>query len=316
MTILKSVLIAALFGQVAQSAAPTDAKVNGQPTVVAQSAETFYAGIRAEVAGLLQQRLSASQIGAKEVESLLASLNVCTNKLHDARYDEKLNRAAQQVEKLNTQVLSVLKDPDNKEVFAPGLEPEKCLNQIRLQKSTGAVIDKKIARLRSTLEELKQICGVLEPVTAPQQLSERLKVRLTQLLDEWNDEGGSRKPTQVAAPTEVREAVPAASKLTHAPEPTEVPKAYSVVSVRASAPKRGLQAVREPAQVEPSPTVAKVAKMAQDGVSEKVMLKYVRNSKDSYSLPTADHILYLRSKGVPSSVITAMLEREERIASR
>ena len=63
------------------------------------------------------------------------------------------------------------------------------------QKSTAAVIDKKIARLRSTLEELKQICACWNR-SQRRAMKPAVEVRLTQLLDEWNDEGGSRKPTQ------------------------------------------------------------------------------------------------------------------------
>lgn len=57
-----------------------------------------------------------------------------------------------------------------------------------------------------------------------------------------------------------------------------------------------------------SPGVAEIAQMAQSGVSEEILLKYIEHSKLTYHL-TAEEIVYLKDIGVPDSVISAMIDR-------
>jgi hypothetical protein len=53
-----------------------------------------------------------------------------------------------------------------------------------------------------------------------------------------------------------------------------------------------------------------VARMAEAGVGEQVLLTYVEQSK-YIRFPTVDEILYLRSRGVPDNVIAAILKRDQ-----
>src|SRR5258707_3086172 len=188
MRLLKTTLAAGFLGVVAQFAVPGETKPISYPATVAQSAERFLGVVQADVSGGIQSLISSRIIGAKDLDSLLALLNSSTLKLREAGYDEKLARASQQVESVNSQMVVALKDPGNKEVFATGLEPEKCLQQIRLQKASSVVLEKKLLRLKSTVEELRKAITILEPVTPAEQLDERIKLRLTQLLGEWNQE--------------------------------------------------------------------------------------------------------------------------------
>ncbi len=58
--------------------------------------------------------------------------------------------------------------------------------------------------------------------------------------------------------------------------------------------------------------VAEVIKLANAGATEGVLLSYVTNSSSTFNL-AADQIIYLNDIGVPSSVITAMIQRDEAI---
>lgn len=65
-------------------------------------------------------------------------------------------------------------------------------------------------------------------------------------------------------------------------------------------------ATAAPANSELSPRAAEVMRMAKAGVSDEVLLTYVRNSPGAFSLSSAD-VLELKDAGVPSPVISAML---------
>jgi hypothetical protein len=58
-----------------------------------------------------------------------------------------------------------------------------------------------------------------------------------------------------------------------------------------------------------SPNAAEVVRLSEAGTSDDVVLAYVQNATTPFSL-SADQILYLRDIGVSSSVITAMLGRD------
>jgi hypothetical protein len=58
-----------------------------------------------------------------------------------------------------------------------------------------------------------------------------------------------------------------------------------------------------------SPVATEVTRLAESGTSEDVMLAYIQNSAAPFNL-SADQILYLKDIGLPSAVITAMLNRD------
>lgn len=63
------------------------------------------------------------------------------------------------------------------------------------------------------------------------------------------------------------------------------------------------------APVELSPGAAEVARLAQAGTGEDVMLAYVQNAGAPFAL-NSDQIVYLRNNGVSSAVLTAMINRD------
>lgn len=64
-----------------------------------------------------------------------------------------------------------------------------------------------------------------------------------------------------------------------------------------------------PANINPSPALSEMIRFAESGVDESVMLAYVTNSANAFNLG-ADEIIYLNDIGVPSPVITAMLQHD------
>jgi hypothetical protein len=58
-----------------------------------------------------------------------------------------------------------------------------------------------------------------------------------------------------------------------------------------------------------SPAAGEVVRMAQAGTGEDVLQAYVQNSASAFNL-TADQILYLKDIGLPSGVVTAMINRD------
>ncbi len=61
-----------------------------------------------------------------------------------------------------------------------------------------------------------------------------------------------------------------------------------------------------------SGSAAEVARLAQAGVDESVMMSYVTNSSRVFDL-SADDIVYLNDIGVPSAVVTAMIQHDQKI---
>ena len=58
-----------------------------------------------------------------------------------------------------------------------------------------------------------------------------------------------------------------------------------------------------------SPSLAEVVKLVQAGLSEEVILAYVTNSVQLFSVGSAE-ILYLHDLGVSATVITALIQRD------
>jgi Family of unknown function (DUF6600) len=65
-----------------------------------------------------------------------------------------------------------------------------------------------------------------------------------------------------------------------------------------------------PPGVRPTGPVAEVLRLADSGVEEGVILAYVTNSTSTFNLG-AEEIIYLNDLGVPSEVITAMMQRDQ-----
>jgi hypothetical protein len=59
-----------------------------------------------------------------------------------------------------------------------------------------------------------------------------------------------------------------------------------------------------------TPSAAEVAKLAQSGLEENVMLAFVTNSASAFNLGS-DQIIYLNDIGVPGNVVTAMIQHDQ-----
>jgi len=65
-----------------------------------------------------------------------------------------------------------------------------------------------------------------------------------------------------------------------------------------------------PPSIKPSSPLAEIVKLAQSGVAEGVMLTYITNSSSTFGLG-ADEIVYLNDLGLPSEVITSIMEHDK-----
>lgn len=78
------------------------------------------------------------------------------------------------------------------------------------------------------------------------------------------------------------------------------------------------QAAAEPSLAEKlklarlSPSAREVIKMADSGMDSALLQSYVENSSSVYSL-SSDDVIFLHERGIPSSVITAMLQRSAKV---
>jgi hypothetical protein len=61
-----------------------------------------------------------------------------------------------------------------------------------------------------------------------------------------------------------------------------------------------------------SPSAREVIKMSDSGMDAGLLQSYVENSSSVYTL-TSDDVIFLHEQGIPSSVITAMLQRSARV---
>jgi len=67
-----------------------------------------------------------------------------------------------------------------------------------------------------------------------------------------------------------------------------------------------------PPNIPPDSALAQIVKLTQSGVDESVITSYVNNSGSPFNL-TPDEIIYLKDLGLPSDVITAMIQRDQQL---
>lgn len=65
-----------------------------------------------------------------------------------------------------------------------------------------------------------------------------------------------------------------------------------------------------PPNIKPTAATAQIIRLAESGVSESVLLAFATNSSSVFDL-RADEIIYLNDIGVPGSVVTAMIQRDQ-----
>jgi hypothetical protein len=73
--------------------------------------------------------------------------------------------------------------------------------------------------------------------------------------------------------------------------------------------------VKAPPDIFPTSPLAQVARLTQAGVDQGVILTYVTNSSSTFNLDS-DRIIYLSDLGAPSSLITAMMQRDQELQAQ
>ncbi len=118
----------------------------------------------------------------------------------------------------------------------------------------------------------------------------------------------------VAAATEPASQQPpkATDSIAESPADTDTEEALAAADDQsmATAPAKKVSTeIQVPANLKPSPATAEIIKLANAGVEQSVMLSFVTNSLGTFNL-RAEEIIYLNDIGVPSAVVTAMIQRD------
>jgi len=116
--------------------------------------------------------------------------------------------------------------------------------------------------------------------------------------------GGGKAGAQAEAPSVT---TISAEALTEPAEPAPQPEGEN-----ASPAQPAVKVVQPPAapeDVKASPALAEVIKLAHAGVSEEVMLSYIANSPNRFSI-SSDQIVYLNDLGVSTTVITSLIQHQ------
>jgi hypothetical protein len=305
MTTMRAALAATIFGFLAQiGVQPSQPQPEHSAQAINQAADSVFASIRSDVANSLQVPLKSREIRSRDLAGIVVLLDSSKAKLQEGHFEEKLNRASKQVEIMQSQAQAVLNDPGNKEVFAASFDPENSLSQLRLQRAIAAVLDRKIVRFRAIVEELRKCTAILEGVTPPEQLTERIKLRLTQLLSEWKEEpaNGADAATPIASTSPIPD---------KKAEPGSYPLNSSSAQFRSERRENAARERLDKSSV--SNPAKKVIAMKQQRLSEKLILRYINSAKEPFGVSTAEQILSFQEEGLSSSLISAMLRRDNEL---
>ena len=112
---------------------------------------------------------------------------------------------------------------------------------------------------------------------------------------------------EVARPPETPAVQPAETSAEIDPE--EMMAEADAQSISTAPAKKVSTEIEVPANLKPSPATAEIIKLANAGVEESVMLSFITNSVGTFNL-RAEEIIYLNDIGVPSGVVTAMIQRD------
>jgi len=116
----------------------------------------------------------------------------------------------------------------------------------------------------------------------------------------------------VAAATEppaLRETSDAVAETSTILDPDDTLAEVDELSISNAPVKKISTEIEVPANLKPSAATAEIIKLANAGVEERVMLSFVTNSLGTFNL-RAEEIIYLNDIGIPSGVITAMIQRD------
>lgn len=263
---------------------------------VVTAARNLFAASRADVGKTIEEKLRGKTIAVSDLDAVLVVLDGESNKLRKAASIGKLDIAARQVEAVSIQSAAILKDPGNKGM-AEGLELQRWLDEIARQKSIGEILEGDIARMRSTVQELRSWALVIEPVAPPDQVATRLKSRLGELLNEWRNSKPATGQDSQKIQTQIAKTVPRANA---DPIPSSGGNpAFGQPTVSAG---------QVYAVTDFSPAVASVLRLAEQRMDEAKILNAIDTSEATFAL-TAEQIIAIQEK-VCSHIISAMIRRD------
>jgi len=275
---------------------------------VTAAARELFGAVRSNVGVAIEERLKTKTIALKDLDGILGVLNSESNKLHKTAFDGKLEVAARQVETARTRIATRLKNPANK-AMAEELDLQQWVDEIARERTIGQILAGDIARMGSTVQELRHWVEILEPVAPPDQVASRLKIRLAQLLKEWRSLNPEVKldsrhmeeqaceqdsHTRVLPSTNENAANECGARVASLQSTTLVEPASSGVPVYRV--------------VQVSSAVGEVLMLAETGTQEAQILSVIRKSTAPFNL-TADQIVAIRDK-VCSHMIAAMVCRD------
>jgi hypothetical protein len=315
MTVAKTLILAAIFGGLAQTAVKPrhSSPPEKSATTITSAAESLFNEVQERVRTGLEQTSGARDLGSIKLGELVNLLDSCSTKLKQAGFEEKLNQAGRQAEVLQTQAFAVLKDPENKALLARDIQPEEYLKEINFQKARGVILTQKIQRLRNTVEEMRKYSHILEGAMPSAQLSQRLQARLSELVSEWKAEPQVRCVSEQIRRSELDEET--LSTLSSNP----VQSRSASIALRAENKSEPADRTFQK-QIISNGTgfgftgpAAKVITMSRQKAQEKSILRYVFRCPEPFGIATADQILKLRDERVSGAVIAAMLRHDDQL---
>src|ERR1051326_354499 len=115
--------------------------------------------------------------------------------------------------------------------------------------------------------------------------------------------------TESTGPPQAPVATEALAELSPDTDTEEALAAADEQSLSTAPTKKVSTEIQVPANLKPTPATAEIIKLANAGVEEGVMFSFVTNSLGTFNL-RAEEIIYLNDIGVPSAVVTAMIQRD------
>ena len=188
---MKTILLL-MLGCLLQTVAFGEDKI--YPSQAAESASNILSKVHAEIADKIHSKIQTADVGLQDLQELLTFLDSESNSVVQAKVESKLDLAAKQLETARTKAEGLLADPDNKTELS--LNADKWLNEIQWQKASVTILLANIAHLRSVIAELFQWNQVLDPVVPPSQISVKLKIRLNEILNRWDQQPNSANSNQ------------------------------------------------------------------------------------------------------------------------
>ena len=144
----------------------------------------FFAVCRSGIGKSMEKTLKHKIITSKDLGALLEVVSYQTNQLSKAMFIQKLDAAARMVELVRTQSPTLLNEPANKQM-AQGDDLQGWLEEVSIQRSICEITGNDLAGLRGTLHELLRWTVLMESVAPPDQVSNKLKPRLVEILNAW-----------------------------------------------------------------------------------------------------------------------------------